>query len=647
MQPSIANNHALTRQEIETVPQLGEDVYRTIGRLPGVATDDYSANFNVRGEPSQSLYVTLDGVPLVEPFHLRDISNALSIVDLASLGRAELITGGPSAEYGDQIGGVFNLHSLEPRQDRARTAFGMSLTNVRAMSQGGFAGGKGAWLVSGRRGFLGLAFKLANIEDSLSPRYDDVFGKVTYAIPGGGRIGLHVLHAGDRLRYRDSQDPSIDSHYVSDYLWATAEGRVGLRVRYSTAAWLERFDWRRIGTQVGAPPLLVDIRDARTLRTIGGRQDWSAELGSRALIKLGVEASHDVASYDYSKLYSRNVAMNDQLIVQTDTGSVDIQPAGDALGVYLAQRIRPVDAVTLELGARYDRASQSGDSYVSPRFNAAWQPTRSTTVRAAAGEHAQSQSVFDLQVQNGVREFQPAERARQMSVGVDQRLWQDVVFRAEGYDRAIDHVRSRYTTAAARVTPLSEIDYDLAFVDAERVRERGVELTLERDRGPHVDWAASYVRSSARQLLGGAWVPRPTDQPHAARVDWSFHPTSNLWRFTVSGQRRSGWPFTPEIIRVDTIPTPKGNSIYVSRSAGALYTMRAAPYQRIDARWTRFFDTRSGRVALFVDVYNVLNNANERERITTLNFSRNGVRYGEQSRISLPRIPSFGVNWEF
>ena len=180
MQPSIANAHALTRQQIETVPQLGEDVYRTIGRLPGVATDDYSANFNVRGEPSQSLYVTLDGVPLIEPFHLHDLANALSIVDLAALGRAELITGGPSAEYGDQIAGVFNLHSVEPRSDRARTSAGISLTNVRAMSQGGFADGKGAWLVSGRRGFLDLAFKLANIQDSLNPRYDDVFGKVTY-----------------------------------------------------------------------------------------------------------------------------------------------------------------------------------------------------------------------------------------------------------------------------------------------------------------------------------------------------------------------------------------------------------------------------------------------------------------------------------
>ena len=88
-------------------------------------------------------------------------------------------------------------------------------------------------------------------------------------------------------------------------------------------------------------------------------------------------------------------------------------------------------------------------------------------------------------------------------------------------------------------------------------------------------------------------------------------------------------------------------SVYVTRSPGALYSQRAAPYQRIDARWTRFFDTRSGRVSLFVDVYNVLNNANERERLTTLDFTRTGIRYSEQSRISLPRIPSFGINWEF
>ena len=94
----------------------------------------------VRGEPSDGLLVTLDGLPLLEPFHLKDMGDALSIVDLASLGSAELMTGGPSAEYGDQIAGVFRLQTLTPRIDRHRAGAGLTLTNLRGMTQGGFAG---------------------------------------------------------------------------------------------------------------------------------------------------------------------------------------------------------------------------------------------------------------------------------------------------------------------------------------------------------------------------------------------------------------------------------------------------------------------------------------------------------------------------
>ena len=92
------------------------------------------------GESADELFVTLDGLPLIEPYHLKDLGNALSIVDLASLGQAELIAGGPSAEYGNQLAGVFKLQTVEPRTDRVRTSTGISITNVRAM-RGMYRGG--------------------------------------------------------------------------------------------------------------------------------------------------------------------------------------------------------------------------------------------------------------------------------------------------------------------------------------------------------------------------------------------------------------------------------------------------------------------------------------------------------------------------
>ena len=646
MQAGMTNVATLTRQQIETVPQIGEDVYRTLGRLPGVATDDFSANFNIRGEPSQSLYVTLDGVPLIEPFHLRDVGNALSIVDLASLGREELMAGGPTADYGDELAGVLKLQTVEPRSDRARTAVGVSSTIVRAMTLGGCANGRGAWRVSGRRGFLDLAFKLAKLQDSISPRYDDIYGKLTYRIPGDGQVGIHALRAGDRMKYLDTDEPSIDSHYLSEYLWVTAEGRATSRLRYNSAVWTDRLDWRRLGYQHGNG-VTLDVNDVRSMNVIGGRQDWSVDLGSRTLLKLGAEGTHSATRYDYTRSYQHNRVVNGQLMPISDNGEAHLSPRADEMGVYLSQRVQPVDALTIEAGARYDRASHTGDAFVSPRFNLAWRPTTATTVRAAVGRHSQAQSVFDLQVQNGVNSFQPAERARQAGVGVEQLLRNSFSLRAEVYDRTIDDLRSRYASGDGRVFPISEADYALAFIDATQARERGVELTLERVGSAHVDWSVSYVRSSATQLLNGAWTPRPTDQPHAFHADWSYHPSSNRWRLSLSGQRRSGWPFTPETARIDTVAVQNGTSIYVTQVPGPLYSRRAAAYQRVDLRWTSFLDRPQGRFSFFIDIYNLLNNANERDRFASVSFFQSRVAIGEAARLSLPRIPSLGLNWEF
>jgi len=319
----------------------------------------------------------------------------------------------------------------------------------------------------------------------------------------------------------------------------------------------------------------------------------------------------------------------------------------DRVGVYVSQRFRPINALTIEGGARYDRASHTGDAYVSPRFNVAYQPTSTTSLRASLGTHAQSQSLFGLQVEDGVQTFQRAERARQASIGLDQGTWNGITLRVEAYDRDVRNVRSMYVNTQRKIDVFAEINPYLAFIAPTRAHARGVELSIERDDGRRMDWSASYVMSSSTQELGGVWIPRPTDQPRALRGDWSFHPVTNRWRFSVSGMRHSGWPYTPDAVRVDTVQSGKNTNIWVTHSSGELYSRRATPYQRLDARWTWFIDTRSGRASLFVDVYNVLNNTNERDRPTNVIISNVGTRFQETSRTSLPRIPSFGLNWEF
>ena len=650
MQTQVTSSQALTRPQIETVPQIGEDVYRAIGRLPGVATTDFSAKFAVRGEPGDELLVTLDGLPLVEPFHLKDMGDALSIVDLASLGGAELMTGGASAEYGDQLAGVFQLHTLYPRVDRARTSVGVSLTNFRGMTQGGFASGKGGWLVSGRRGFLDLAFKIANLADSIYPRYNDVFGKVTYALPHNGGIALHALHATDVLRYQDAREPRLNSKYFSDYVWATVTAQPAARVHHESVLWLGSLDWQRVGdgADLNREFPSVHVVDTRGLHTLGIKQDWSVEMGERALFKFGGDLRRERASYNYLRRIQRQVVQDHAFVTLLDSAKIDLAPTNDVVEAYVAERLRPVDALTLEAGVRYDRADATNDAVLGPRINAAWEATSRSTLRFSWGDYSQRQSIFALQVQDGVQTFSAAERAKQVVVGWDQMVGRGLVGRVEAYSRRLSNMRPRYANATTAIAVFPEIAYDRVYLAPSDGRSQGVELSLSRPSGSRVDWSASYVISSATEMLRGTRVPRANDQPHAVHLDWSTHPTSNKWRLTVSAMWHSGWPYTPDSVRIDTVGTTASTQYaHATWSAGTLHSGRLPAYQRIDARWTRFFDTRTGRVSLFVDIYNVLNTMNVRDIYTNVNINQLSVRYIDRSREQLPRIPSFGINWEF
>jgi hypothetical protein len=272
LKPSIATSQALSKEQLQTIPQIGEDIYRAVARLPGVSADDFSAKFNVRGGSGDELYVTLDGLELVEPFHLRDVGGAFSIVDIQSLGTASLTTGGFSSEYGDRLTGVFTMRTSDPQTDRMRTSLGLSVMNARLTSQGGFAGGKGGWLVSMRPGYLDVALKLTSVRDSIRPRYYDLFAKAQYDFGAAGRVAMHVLRASDTFRYLQKDDPNIASDYASDYAWLTWDDRFGSRLKESTVLSTGLLNWRRDGDESknGVPSAL--ITDHRTLDRVGLRR---------------------------------------------------------------------------------------------------------------------------------------------------------------------------------------------------------------------------------------------------------------------------------------------------------------------------------------------------------------------------------------
>ena len=670
LQTGMAGGQSLSRETLETIPQLGEDIYRAVSRLPGVSADDFSAKFSVRGGSGDELYVSLDGLELVEPFHLKDVGGAFSIIDIQTLGTASLSTGGFSAEYGDRLTGVFTLKTSDPRTDGVHGSVGVSAMNARATLQGGFAGGKGGWLVSARPGYLDVALKFTEIADSIQPRYYDLFAKAQYDLPRGGRIALHALRAGDRFRFLKKDEPNIFSSYGSSYGWLTWDDEMaGGKLRMQTVASVGALTWQRHGENYTTPKTLTnvgdntlvsailsaasmagvqtaEIDDSRSLDRIGVRQDWTLDVTPRLMFKWGADAKRETAAYDYFRLLGAPRA--DRPRTGRDSVANQLAPRDEKLALYFAPRVQVISSLTVEAGVRLDRSTLTDESILNPRLNVSWQPHERTVVRAAWGGYSQSQPLFSLQAEDGVSTFARAERAEQRTIGVEHSLRNGIVARAEAYEKLLTNARGRYTNLGGDLWLFPELLWDRKLIERTAGRDRGVEIQLARSDAERMDWSVGYALSSSTDVVDGRTVPRAFDQRHAIHGDWSLHPKNNSWRLSVGGLWHSGWPYTSTNLSVDTVSnTPANFSISTSRTPGELNSARLRSYHRVDVRWTKYFHTRSGRLSLFGEVYNLFGTVNPRGywRDATVKDRQVSLTTGEINQ--WPRLPVAGFSWQF
>jgi hypothetical protein len=191
------------------------------------------------------------------------------------------------------------METIDPRADRKHGSVGLSLMNARAMAQGGSDSGRVAWVLSARRGYIDIALKLAQITDSMIPRYYDLFGKVQLDAGRLGRVSLQALGAHDRFEYFADDEPSLNSRYSSSYVWGRWETRPGERMTGETVLSFGRLGWDRNADQAidGAPAVL--IRDRRTLDRTQLRQELTMTFSDRLLLSAGAEATREAADYDY------------------------------------------------------------------------------------------------------------------------------------------------------------------------------------------------------------------------------------------------------------------------------------------------------------------------------------------------------------
>ena len=645
----LGRNVTLTHEDLQTLPQIGEDLYRAVNRLPGMGSNDVSAKFLVRGAPNRQVLARFDGVDLIEPFHLKDYDSALSIIDLETVGSIDLITGGLTVDYGDRLAGAFMIETQSETRAKRRTTLGLSVTDVRLTDQGQFANGDGQWMIAARDGTIDLAIKLGGSDSKNVTAYYDVSSKVQYRLTPNQTVSFHVLHAGDTFeRLNNTTSPNVQSKYDSTFLWGRWLGNFGDRVSGEAVLSYSELGWHRKGSgnfdevfNGTLHPFM--LRDDRSLEVLGLRNDWTVNLTEHALVRTGFEVKSSEAHYDYASSYYRYVLSGGNLSIDNRTYDAHLRPDGTHTGAYIAPRFQPWTPFIIEPGIRVDRDSLGGDTNWSPRLNSSFTMGR-TTVRAAWGLYHQSQGIYELSVGDHETTFKPAERAEQRVISISHKLDSGVEFRLEAYERLTTHLRPHWINLTEPFEYFPETLYDRVKLSPKKGRAHGVELYAEHRNNGRFGWAASYTYAVNEELIGNRWTPGAWDQRHAFNIDVTYVPARN-WRLSAAWQIHTGWPYTDQNFYLQSLNN--GMTAY-SWTYGPTNALRGATYHRLDLRATRTYQLKRSTLRAFVDIWNVYNNKNEVGFADHYAyFSNNQLVVVKTPGQMLPIIPSFGLSWEF
>jgi len=157
----VVGSERVTARTIGAVPNIGEpDVARVVQLMPGVAArNDFSTAFNVRGGESDQNLVMLDGIPIYNPFHVGGLFSTFMDPTVRDV---SLLTGAFPARYGGRLSSVLDVTSAEDARSGIHGTVETSVLASTAALGGAFGGGRGTWLLAGRRTYADEVVRLVS-----------------------------------------------------------------------------------------------------------------------------------------------------------------------------------------------------------------------------------------------------------------------------------------------------------------------------------------------------------------------------------------------------------------------------------------------------------------------------------------------------
>jgi outer membrane cobalamin receptor len=622
----------LEADDLANAPTLGGDALRTVVQLPGISSVGVSAKPRIRGGLADELLVRLDGVELLDAYHLADFQSVFSAVDDRAVSAVDVYTGGFPARYGNRLSGVIDIYTGDVRGP-PRSEFGLSLFSVFANTRGALGNGDTRYLASARRGNLDQITRAVN-PDLGTPRYYDALTRVDRDLDPDTTITVGGFVTRDDVTLEEDETRAR-SHIDSRYLWLRLQQRHGERLTSaSTMTYTHSDRSKRLQDFDDDSGRAGFLDHEQSLRKIAVRSDFSWQ-GQETLMEFGGELEHGWSDYRSLALIDRGpigALLTGQAVSVHD---IDLDPDGLAGGAYWAAELEIGENLTLQPGIRWDFQDFDPDGttyHVSPRLGLRWQAADTLSVHLDVGRFHQPEALHELQAADGETGFFRPQSADHFILGVDW-LRGEWEWRAELYEKLYRRIKRRHENVFNPFVLVPELEPDRVAIDPDRARARGLDLTARRQLSEQAFLRVHYGYMDAEDRIAGDWVPRRWSQQHSAGflVSWEGRALSA----SLGLSWHSGW-------RGASLPpaVPAGTVLPLQ---DVLNSSTLRDYLSLDASLRRTWQLGRSTLTAFASVTNLTNRANLAGLEYDAELDDGLVTFETERETLLPLVPSIGV----
>lgn len=625
-----AARQEISREELIGVPGANSDVIRVVENMPGVAQTSVmgfgSDGLVIRGTGAEDSSYFLDGFPIPMLFHF---GGWISVINSELVDDIVYSPGGYNVSKGDALGGVVEVKSRSPRNDRIGGVVDLSNFASYFMIEGP-AGEKSSWAVTARRSFIDFILPAVMPEDqvqfTVAPRFYDYTGIWEYKPNSQNLFHFLALGADDAMYMLGEEDASDPFSGDSFDLWITWH-RCDL-------SWLSTPN-ERISNTLAANFLyvedLVKFGPSFSLDELDFapslRDDFSIRLGSWNELRTGV-----YSTYYFIDIYADVIHPPKE----GDPGGADLAADASyeehwdteafAFSYYLDDVMQPADWVQIVPGARVDYLSYLGKSSVDPRLNLNFMPTDKAKIKAATGVYHQWPQADEMVEGYGNNKLDP-EVAYLFDLGFEYDFGEGYTIDVQGYYKQLDEL-------------VATSEGDEPYENTGIGHVYGAELLARKQLTDRLFGWVSYTWSTSERKNSAAddWRYFDQDQRHNFIILASYQlGTTKDWRIGGKWQYTTGTPYTAIESAIYNADTDSYQPIYSDK----VNEERNEDFHKLDIRVDKLWSFNTWQLNTYLDLQNVY--FNKQAVGYAYNFD-----YSERKMVAWPSfMPSLGVQGRF